>query len=128
MRDYEDIVGHRKRSVLPEAFQLSLVRLCRSLGDGRAPEQDVRAVISALSQLPPESYLRAGREIANIGRLYDWYEFKRPMRRWRALSLVHPTQPDNDLLSCTAGLEFLYLFHGNGFLRERALAKIAPPL
>jgi len=122
MRLYEDVTSHRKHSVLPAELQRSLVRLCDGIRASRIDRYELTAVISSLSRLPADTYLQAAREIVDIGELYRWHEPKRFLLR-----IVH-SQSDYALLSKTPGLEYLYLFHGNGYLRERALAKIDGPL
>lgn len=122
MRCYEDVTSHRKRSVLPPELQRSIARMCESIGVGHVDPYGLTSIIFGLSQLPAEAYLQAAREIADIGRLYRWHE---PARFF--LHIFH-AQSESDLLSKTPNLEYLYLFHGNGYLRERALAKINGPI
>lgn len=119
MRDYPDVTTHRERSVLPEPLQRAVAQLCDELGRGRADPTEVSAVVTGLSQLPPEAYRRAAREIVAIGRLWTMGS------GWGLLDFGWS---DRALLKKSPGLEFLYLFHGVGYLREQSLAKIDGPL
>lgn len=122
MRLYEDVSSYRKHSVLPPELQRSLVRLRDGIRASRIDQHELTAVISGLSRLPADTYLQAARDIVDIGELYRRHEPK-----WFFLRIIH-SQSDYALLSKTPDLEYLYLFHGNGYLRERALAKIDGPL
>jgi len=127
MRDYEDVTTHRRRSVLPEALQLSIARIGEELRAGRVRQPELTAVLSGLSGLPAEAYLRAGREIADIGALYHRHTPERSLLA-SVLRSFRPIRTEDELLTETPDLAYLYLFHGNGYLRERALARIDGPL
>jgi hypothetical protein len=122
MRYYEDVTSHRKRSVLPPELQRSLVRLRDGIRASRIDKHELTAVIFNLSRLRADTYLHAAHEIADIAELYRW-----PESKWLFLRIVQ-SRSDDTLLSKTPGLEYLYLFHHNGYLREKALAKIDGPL
>jgi len=122
MRYYEDVASHRKRSVLPPELQHSLVRLRDSIRAGRVDPHELTTLVSDLSLLPSEAYLQAAREIIDLGGLHQWHE---PTRFFR---LIGRSQPDYELLLKTPNLEYLYLFHGNGYLREQSLAEIDGPI
>lgn len=121
MRFYDDVTGQRKISVLPPDLQLSIVRLCDGIGAGHIVEYELAAVVSGLSAMPAESYLHAAREIISIGGLYHYVPERSFLR-------IDSSRPDSDPISRVPSLEYLCLFHGNGYLREKALSKIDGPL
>jgi hypothetical protein len=127
MQRYRDILTQRQGSVLPEPLQRALVRLGNSLRQNRVDGSEVTAILLGLSQLPAETYVKAGSEIVLKAELF-WQP--RQERSWAngILSPVGPARIDSDLLPSTPGLEYLYIFHSNGYLREAALAKIDGPV
>jgi hypothetical protein len=127
VQEYMDVTNHRPRSVLPEALQRALLRLCNRFKNRRIDQSEVNEIVSGLSQLPAGVYRGAEREIAAKANLYRWYEPKLSLRS-RIFGLIWPFNTDQIFLSETPGLEYLYLFHGDGHLREAALEKIDGPL
>lgn len=97
---------------LPPPLRKTLDAVGKMLDHGRVPAE-LGQVLRWLGQLPPEVVFRAEREIADAARL--WF---RPQQTdiSRAALL--------DLLGRAAGLEFLLLFHRDGYVREAALRKI----
>jgi hypothetical protein len=71
--------------------------------------------------MPPETYLQAEREIVRIGGLYNYVPE-------RSFLKIDSSQLDSDPVSRVPGLEYFCLFHGNGYLREKALSAINGPL
>ncbi len=126
-RDYTDVTNPRMRSVFPETLQYALLRLRGRFKERRIDQSELKLIVSGLSQLPAGVYRRAAREIVAKADLYWWYEPKRSLRS-RVLDLIWTSRTDKDFLSEIPGLEYLYLFHGDGHLREAALGKIDRPL
>lgn len=121
MRLYEDVTGRKKFSVLPPDLQRSIARLCACFSSGHVDEYELATVVFSLAAMPAEAYLQAAREIVSIGGLYHYVPERSFLR-------IDPSEPDNDPVSRVPGLEYFCLFHGNGFLREKALSKIDGPL
>jgi hypothetical protein len=96
---------------------------------------DASTLKSMIGALPLEDVAPAMTEIRMEARL--WLQ---PIRivsaRWPWQILWHlPSKlrvlrgrDQGDLLQTTAGLEYLFLFHGSGYLREAALKRISGPL
>lgn len=121
MQYYEDVTGQRKISVFPPELQRSIVRLCARMTGGELDKVDLAAVVSGLSVMPPEAYLQAAREIVRIGGLYHYVPERSFLR-------AYLSRPNGDPGLRVPGLEYLCLFHGNGYIRERALSQINGPL
>jgi hypothetical protein len=127
MYDYVDVTNRQRHSIFPEALQRALLRICDRFSNRRIDQSEMNEIVSSLSQLPAGAYRRAEREIVVKANLYRWYEPKRSSRS-RILGLIQPPKTDQIFLFETPGLEYLYLFHGDGHLREAALGKINGPL
>lgn len=116
-----------KRSVFSYDLEHSVSELGRSLDSGGPLEPRLSAVVNGLSLLPAADVPRAERSLGRIASLYGWQRHHDPslFSRWFGRERADP----HVLLQRTAGLEFIFLFHGNGYLREAALKKIdrAPP-
>ncbi len=73
-----------------------------------------------LNELPAAAAVKAEREIAIAARLYHYW--RRP-KLWAAQLATYPS--DADQLESVPGLEYLFIFHMDGTIREAALNKIA---
>lgn len=104
---------NRNREVLsPETRAL-----LRSLHQGAELETQIRTILQQFAKIPPASIAAVSIQIRHDGELYAvpagsfWFKLSKPQMSLR-------------LLKQTPGLEFIYIFHGDGYLREAALNKI----
>ena len=116
-----------KRSEFSEDLERSIAELGRRLGAGKPLEPPLSAVVNGLALLSAADVSRAERSLVRIASLYGFQRLHEPsfFSRWFGREKVGP----HLLLQRTAGLEFIFLFHGSGYLREAALKKIerTPP-
>lgn len=123
MKDYPSLLPYWKRSVFPKALQRTLQAASKQLAKGDISEDVLSAVLAGLSHLPPQACVSGAREITALAIPYP----SRQTNAWDSLlSLFRKTA--HSLLACTPGLEYLFLFHWDGRLREAALKQIAEPL
>jgi hypothetical protein len=78
-----------------------------------------------LFELSPNSISALGMLICHSASLYA---YRGKVQRSLLESLLWPSVPEAKQLRRVFGLEYLFLFHGNGYLRQAALEKIAGPL
>ncbi len=122
-RDYPSLLPGRRKSALPPELQQALRRLGKTLRKAVARPKDVANVVGAMAALPPDNISAIASDIPFCGELYG-----RPSS-WLATILEWiGRDPMRDCLRWTPDLEFLFLFHGNGYLRQAALQKVAGPL
>ena len=117
--------------VLPPRLRLALTQVSGGLGLGKVPQPALDALISGLRDLPIVEFDRAAREIQLFGRLYRQREIDGRELRGCGLALLRflPRPPgDRALLERTPGLAPLFLFHGDGHLREAALKRLSGPI
>ena len=105
-------MGSRRHLALPESLQGAVRRLGEDIRSGRNLAPGLAHLLEEYDTQQPPIAISADREIANVCGLYHWTK------------LGHS---ELDLLAGTPGLEWLYIFHGNGHLREAALERIADP-
>jgi hypothetical protein len=80
-------------------------------------------VVAEIGNQSPAAIANADSEIANAAGL-SWWQNEQPTLR----SIFHPQVSDSQLLLKTPGLEYLYIFHRNGRIREQALNRTHGPL
>lgn len=110
-------------SVLPDGLRARLnslgSRLERQLPIGR----EFDGILDAISALPPGIVVRADSEIAHAANL------QRRRRKYPlVIRLFSPRMADIDQLGRVPGLEFLFLFHRDGHIREAALRRLGAPI
>lgn len=92
--------------------------LLRSLHQGVDLEAEIEAILHQFKTVPPESIAAVSLQIRHDADLHAvptgsfWTRLSKPQASLR-------------LLKNTPGLEFIYIFHGDGYLREASLNKIA---
>jgi len=101
-----------------------------------APEL-LQIILDRLAVLPPRSIVRADGDIAGRARLYSWSRHHKitPSSDGTVVSLlsgllkrpVSALASEEELLAKVDRLEWLFLFHRNGYMREAALAKLSSP-
>jgi hypothetical protein len=105
-------------SVLPDELRDAIADFGEALERGRGDPASLDRVRAGLAALPPAEVTRAGREIANLVRLYHHPQpkgFRFPFSRHES---------EVDALRRLPGLEDLFVFHHDGHLREAALDRI----
>ena len=118
------MVGH---SILHADLLAALKRVGEKLDQRQSVASDYQGVVQSLSALPPDSIAQAEREIFEAAQLYHWtygrHDSRLTVRQW-----FTPKLSDEDQLRRVPGLEYLFLFHRNGRIREAALRKMAGPI
>jgi hypothetical protein len=108
---------------LPDEICISLESIGAAISGGQVDHRRVLAVVTELSRLPADASLWAAGEISYLARLYI------PVSSWTDRNtILLKIQPELSLIRETPNLEYLYLFHTTGHLREAALAKIDTPI
>lgn len=107
---------------LPDALQADLAALKLALRKGKVPGELVERVVGGIGALPPAAVARLDRAIASAAELWRYTDGP---KLWPAslFATTHSAQ-----LLRTPGLELIFLFHFDGFLREAALKRIRGPL
>ncbi|MBW6426127.1 hypothetical protein KX729_32735 [Rhizobium sp. XQZ8] len=111
-----------KPPVMSVELKAALNAVGEKLYNGKALQGEVETVISLLDDLSPLSVTLVSGAIRNEANLFGAVKTQ-PF--WK--SLITPLS-HRDQLHNTPGLELLFLFHGNGQLRELALEKITQGL
>lgn len=119
---YESLLTHRKSSVLPDELQRLIPELSETVERNEPAAEAVRSFIGMTAAVPPAAIAGAALEIPELGRLYRRLPIGR--RFWRSVS---PIGVEREALDATPGLAWLYVFHGDGRLREAALHRIGDP-
>lgn len=86
-------------------------------------EHEFDGVIDAIYTLAPADVVRADSEIALAANLQKWRRHFPLVTR-----LFSPRITDREQLERVPDLEYLFLFHRDGFIREQALGRIDGPL
>lgn len=114
-------------SVLPADLLAALQRIGEALEQQTSLARDYQGVVECLNALPPASLAQVEREIFQTARLYHLAYRRREassiFKKWFGSKLTDDAQ-----LRRTPGLEYLFLFHRDGRIREAALRKIAHPI
>ena len=134
--DYPDIVSHRSRSILPPELQTSIAELAQAIRKQSDVEPHLSVCLSGLAKLPSHVIARAADEIRGAGRLhrrFDEYAKKQSLLS-RLFSKTDDLPEDKLLhrersaLRSHPGLARLFMFHGDGRIREAALRAWPGPL
>lgn len=130
IRDYQDYVSHKKRSVLPPKLQRDIVELSEAIRNDGDISTPLSSYVSGMKALPPASIVRATSEIRTAADLMD-SRFRESVpgigvlvrvRRWVSRRKVFPIRSQElRALERHPALCFFFIFHGDGRLREAAL-------
>lgn len=146
--DYPNICAHKKRSSLPVHLQETIISLMDDVRTGRDISEPLEAYADAVGLLPASSINRAMRDIRHAGRLlrhapkeslkqrlqYLWYwirtaQFKNALYTFNRHSQKIATARSEVLaLEKQQRLCRLYIFHGDGHMREAALTAWTGPI
>lgn len=108
-----------KPSVLPAGVEQSLSALGLQLEAGQSVKAQLPAAIAALATLSPTTISRSAPAIRDAARLHHW----RPQRTfWETLFAT--SLSDKEQLLQLPGLAYLFVFHGDGRIREAALQRM----
>jgi hypothetical protein len=103
---------------LSDDVHAALGELGRALFHRNRLDAEIQRALALMDGLPPEAIARADGQIRDAVGMWGY----RDEPGWFAQLLGTPTQRER--LSRTPGIEYIFLFHGNGRLREAALHKI----
>lgn len=110
-------------SVLPNELLTALRRVGIKLERQQRIEAEYRGIVNGLNTLPAILLTRAESEIVEAARLYRWRR-QLPI----LIRLFGRRLTDRAQLRHLPGLEFLFLFHRDGHIREAALVRISGPI
>lgn len=133
--DYPDIVTHRNRSILPPELQTAIAEIAEAIRRQKHIEPHLSVYQSELRQLPPRAVARAADEIRGAGRFYRRYdEYAKAPSLLARLFPKAAELPEDKLLrlemsaiEAHRGLAWLFIFHGDGRIREAALRALPGP-
>lgn len=113
------MIQARHTPVLPLELGEALRLISSKLELQQGIEGELGRILRGLNDLPPSVVVRAEREISNAAKLHHYW--RRPKRRAPGLS---SWPSDIEQLERAPGLEYLFIFHMDGTVREAALNKI----
>lgn len=108
------------RSVLPPSLAVKLAALGAQLAYGPS-DRELNEILRELAALPADLVVRANREISEAARLGWWKPTPHYLLRLRR------QYSEQELLTQNPDYAWLFLFHGNGHVREAALDAIKDP-
>jgi hypothetical protein len=114
------IMTSKLRSVLSQELTAKLAALGTQLGPS---DRELENVLAELAALSPHLIVRASREIAQAAGLRWWPSSKSPSLEWHFGSLAYR----HGLLRKNPEFAWLFLFDGNGYVREAALNALNSP-
>ena len=118
---FDSLYSPGRTSLFPADIQ-SGIRGLTGWATQSLDEIDIPDLVEKISQLSPATVLQVGEEISHLAGLYyhgGYYA--------RADDEIR-TSCEKSILQKTKYLEFILMFHGNGFLREAALKKLSGSL
>ncbi|MES2449134.1 MAG: hypothetical protein V4610_01085 [Pseudomonadota bacterium] len=113
----------RLPGVLPPSLRVVLATVGERLDQQCPIEPELASRLSEIHRLPPAMVVKAEREIAETAHLFHWRRTSP-----RIVRLFAPRPSDLQQLSDIDGLEYVFLFHRDGHIREAALRKITGAL
>jgi hypothetical protein len=111
----------RDATILSTELHGALRDIAAKLEEFRPIRKDVRDLVALLGSIDPEDLPQAESEIVMAAALHRW-------RRQPLVGRLFGCVTDAKQLRSVDGLEYLFLFHRDGWLREAALRKIEGPL
>ena len=120
---YPDVDDERRVSVLPPLVQRGLARLGEDVRDGSLDKGNLKAILDRLSELPLSAVIQVDREIRDRTRFFEYDQ----VTFLGTLNSVLRRTPGH-LLERVNELAYLFVCHGNGYLREAALKRLEEPV
>ncbi len=109
----------RKSDALPPSLHELLRAIGGRLENGESIEAELPNALAGISSLSAATISQTAPAIANAAKLYRW----RPEPSW-SRKLLRPYLTDKEQLLRVPGLQFLFLFHLDGRIREAALQRV----
>jgi hypothetical protein len=113
----------QKAPVLGLQLREALSRIGSKLVLQQSVEGELGFVLDGLNLLPAQAVVRAEREITCAAKLD--YHLRQPSR---GMFRPRPATTDLDQLKTVPGIEYLFIFHRDGYIREAALHRIGSGL
>lgn len=110
-------------NTLPATLQNLLGKMSARLELQSSVEDLVAPILNELRNLNPKDITKIDADIAYIAGLYSWRSTTPPRFPW-----FKTRYTDRQQLDKIAGLEYIFLFHRDGYVREAALNKICGSL
>ena len=111
------------KHALPEALRTRLAEVGARLERQQSIADVYAGIDASLNELAPNNLVRAEREIFETAKLW-----RQRSNHPGLLRLLSPRISDREQLERVPGLEVLFIFHRDGYVREAALKKIAGAL
>jgi hypothetical protein len=117
-------------AILPEELRLSVIEFGRRLEQPAMLQPVTDSVFSGMVLLPPENAVKAGSDILHAAGLYQWRGRPAVQDRQTRFAAIFSRfkRAEPDVVKTIRNIEYIFLFHGNGYLRQAALEKITGPL
>ena len=118
-------MSSRRTNILPESLLADLAKIGARLERGLTVDDWISRIGQALNAIPPELVVWAEREIVNAAGLFHG------VPRHPSISIIgmfRGRSSPSEQLRHVPGLEYLFLFHGDGHYREAALKQIDGPI
>lgn len=113
----------RDFTILPDDLRDTLLDIGSKLTEGHKIGRDFSQISDMFAALDPADLPRAESEIVATACLYHWRRESSVIEK-----LLGTRVSDADQLNAVDGLEYVFIFHRDGRLREAALRKIRGPL
>ncbi|MBV9884212.1 MAG: hypothetical protein JO276_14475 [Sphingomonadaceae bacterium] len=122
-------MGHDRNWILPLPLRARLHAIGIGLADGTVDADDARAAVEMMAMLPLRNLSQSINEVRHHGRLFVPSVEVAPTRVLSQLfNFLRSDASHAEQLARTPGLEYLFLCHSSGYLREAALHKLDGPL
>lgn len=109
-------------SIVPN-LEAALIAYCHAFKQGEDVSEIAQALVTQFGHLPSSTIANADSQIADLAGLNWWRPAMSPLQR-----LLKRPLSERELLLKTPGLEYLYIFHRDGRIREQALDRIHGPI
>jgi hypothetical protein len=112
--------SEQRKPVLPPELIEALIRVGLTFERQQSVEDELDCALRGLNELLPSAVVRAEREISNAAKLHHYWRRPKP-----CVSGLSSWPSDIEQLERVPRLEYLFIFHMDGTIREAALNKIA---
>jgi hypothetical protein len=123
LNNYFDLYTYRKLSVLPPEAQKATYDLGIAIQEMNVSPSKILLFRNSLQDVAPAAVSRAVEEIREIASLYRTEDFKIKSGALHKLFNIKKSHQEQQitLLKANPDLAWLFLFHGNGYVRQEAL-------